>query len=159
MTENLSDKTFAIPSSQQDALRSWLRLLGASNQIRKDLQNRLQSTHGLSLSRFDILANLYRTAEGGVRLSALSRQLMVSNGNVTQVITPLIKDGLVERRACDQDARAAMVRLTPKGTALFEAIAADHATWVGHIFATLTSDDHNQLADLLDKLGTTEPDA
>lgn len=146
----------SISPTEQEALRTWLRLLGTSNLIRKTLQARLNAGYGVSLSRFDVLANLYRAPEEGVRLSDLSKQLMVSNGNVTQVMTPLVKEGLVERKPCAQDARAAIARLTKKGTALFERMAADHASWVGEIFANLSSNDHKQVANLLDKLDETK---
>jgi len=146
----------AISPKEQDALRTWLKFLGTSNLVRKTLQSRLHAGYGVSLSRFDVLANLYRAPEGGVRLSELSKQLMVSNGNVTQVMTPLIKEGLVERKPCAQDARAATARLTDKGKALFESMATDHAKWVGEIFANLSSDEHKQIANLLDKLDQTK---
>lgn len=142
----------SISPKEQEALRSWLRLLGASNQIRKDLQSRLQAQHGISLSRFDILANLYRAPEKGIRLSELSKQLMVSNGNVTQVMAPLIKEGLIERQPCADDARAAMAKLSSKGRAFFETVATDHAAWVSEIFTSLTGKDHGDLATILDKL-------
>ncbi len=146
----------SISPTEQEALRTWLKLLGSSNLVRKTLQSRLSAGYGVSLSRFDVLANLYRAPEEGVRLSDLSKQLMVSNGNVTQVMTPLVKEGYVDRTKCAQDARAATARLTDKGKALFEKMAADHARWVGEIFANLSTDDHKQVANLLDKLDQTK---
>ncbi|SDE62427.1 MarR family winged helix-turn-helix transcriptional regulator [Kordiimonas lacus] len=146
----------SISTVEQDALRTWLKLLGTSNLVRKTLQSRLSAGYGVSLSRFDVLANLYRAPETGVRLSDLSKQLMVSNGNVTQVMTPLIKEGYVERTPCAQDARAATARLTKEGRTLFEKMATDHASWVGEIFANLSPDDHKQVANLLDKLVQTK---
>ncbi|WP_020400351.1 MarR family winged helix-turn-helix transcriptional regulator [Kordiimonas gwangyangensis] len=143
-----------ISTAQQQALRSWLRLLGSSNAIRKVLTARMQAAHGVSLSRFDILANLYRAPEGGVRLSDLSKQLMVSNGNVTQVMAPLMKEGLVERKPCADDARAAVARLTAEGRATFETMASEHAAWVEDIFTPLTVAEQENLLTLLDKLGT-----
>ncbi|MCJ9429957.1 MarR family winged helix-turn-helix transcriptional regulator [Kordiimonas marina] len=141
-----------ITPHQQSALRAWLRLLNGSNQIRKTLQARLQAAHGMSLSRFDVLANLYRAPEGGVRLSDLSKQLMVSNGNVTQVMAPLMKEGLVERQASPEDGRVATAKLTAVGRTLFEAMAADHALWVEELFDTLDTDEQQMLVRLLEKL-------
>ena len=140
---------------QQQSLRTWLKLLGTSNTVRKALQTKLQATHGVSLSRFDILAGLYKAGEDGIRLSDLSKQLMVSNGNVTQVITPLIKEGFVERQPCPDDARAAMARLSPQGKSEFEKMAADHAQWVDALCDSLSPADHQTLAQILDKLDLT----
>lgn len=143
-------------SRQQQSLRSWLKLLGASNTVRKALQTKLQATHGVSLSRFDVLAGLHKAGQNGIRLSELSKRLMVSNGNVTQVITPLIKEGFVERQPCPDDARAAMARLSPQGEAEFEKMAADHAHWVDALCRKLTPEDHQTLAMILDKLDLTD---
>jgi DNA-binding MarR family transcriptional regulator len=138
--------------SQKTALRTWLKLLSVSGQMRKQLQSRLQAAHGMSLSRFDILANLYRAPEGGVRLSALSDQLMVSNGNVTQVLSPLVKDGLVVREKAKEDARAATARLTEKGRTIFMAMAADHACWVEELMNDLSVTDQQTITTLLGNL-------
>jgi DNA-binding MarR family transcriptional regulator len=137
---------------EQAALRSWLKLLGTGNTVRKALHARLQASFGISLSRFDVLAGLYRTGDAGIRLSELSKQLMVSNGNVTQVITPLIKEGYVERQPCPDDARAAMARLSPAGRAAFEKMAAAHAGWVDILFEKMSDEDHQNLARILDKI-------
>ena len=126
----------------------------SSNSIRKSLTAKMQAVHGVSLSRFDVLANLYRTAQDGVRLSELSKQLMVSNGNVTQVMAPLVKEGLVDRKPCPNDARAAVARLTNKGRKTFEAMAAEHALWVEDLFAPLDADEQQTLYGLLEKLST-----
>ncbi|WP_417456628.1 MarR family winged helix-turn-helix transcriptional regulator [Kordiimonas sp.] len=147
-----------ITEAQQRALRSWLKLLGSSNAIRKSLTAKMQAAHGVSLSRFDVLANLYRAADEGVRLSELSKQLMVSNGNVTQVMAPLLKEGLVDRKPCPNDARAAVARLTNKGRKTFEAMAAEHALWVEDLFAPLTAHEHQTLHSLLEKLSTPDLD-
>jgi len=135
--------------SQKTALRTWLKLLAVSNQMRKHLQSRLMETHGMSLSRFDVLANLYRASNEGLRLSDLSKQLMVSNGNVTQVIAPLIKDGLVIRRTSDKDARVATVNLSEKGLNRFEAMAADHAQWVEELLSTVSAGEQKTITQTL----------
>lgn len=146
-----------ISESQQRALRSWLKLLGSSNAIRKSLTAKMQAAHGVSLSRFDVLANLYRAGKTGVRLSDLSKQLMVSNGNVTQVMAPLLKEGLVDRKPCPSDARAAVARLTNKGVKTFEAMAAEHAAWVEELFLPLNASEQQTLHSLLEKLTTADP--
>jgi len=135
--------------TEKTALRTWLKLLGTSNQIRKQLQARLQKTHGISLSRFDVLANLYRAPAGGMRLSHLSDQLMVSNGNVTQVMAPLVKDGFVLRQVSKQDARVATAQLTEKGSTRFEAMATDHARWVAELLKDISEADQQSITRIL----------
>ena len=52
-------------------------------------------------------------------MGALSRALLVSNGNVTQLVQKLAKDGLVRIAPSPADRRASIVRLTAKGRADF----------------------------------------
>ena len=63
-------------------------------------------------------------------MGALSRALLVSNGNVTQLVQKLAKDGLVRIAPSPADRRASIVRLTPKGRADFAGLAAAHHDWI-----------------------------
>ena len=64
-------------------------------------------------------------------MSALSESLMVSNGNVTGVVTRLIEDGLVTRTVDQEDRRSATVRLTRKGRdAVLKMAAAHERGWM-----------------------------
>ena len=64
------------------SLRLWLRLLACRSEIEKEIRARLRAHCGMTLARFDYLAQLHRHP-GGLRMSALSRYLMVTGGNVT----------------------------------------------------------------------------
>ena len=63
---------------------------------------------------------------------------MVSNGNVTGVVSRLIEDGLVTRTVDQEDRRSATVRLTRKGREAFSAMAAAHERWMDEMFADLS---------------------
>jgi len=143
-------------AAEKTALRAWLKMLSATGQMRKQLQSRLMEAHGISLARFDVLANLYRAPAGGVRLSELSKQLMVSNGNVTQVLSPLIRDRFAIKRACEKDARAATACLTPEGTTRFEAMAADHARWVSELLGPVSTTDQKTITRILGQIPLKE---
>ncbi|MBL4787908.1 MAG: MarR family transcriptional regulator [Kordiimonadaceae bacterium] len=143
----------AFNENQKTALRAWLKLLRVSGQMRKALQSKLLQAHGVSLSRFDVLANLYRASPEGTRLSELSKQLMVTNGNVTQVLAPLIKSGLVARHISKADARSATASLTSEGSRLFTLMAHDHACWVEELMQGLSKSDQKLVTELLGQLG------
>lgn len=145
-----SDQHFS--KSERTALRTWLKMLGATNQMRKQLQARLMEAHGVSLARFDVLANLYRAPATGMRLSDLSKKLMVSNGNVTQVVAPLVRDGLIIRQASKSDARVATVFLSAKGISSFEAMAADHAHWITDLLSGINAADQKALTGILSQV-------
>jgi DNA-binding MarR family transcriptional regulator len=115
--------------------------------------------YNTTLPRFDVLAALYR-AEKGMKMSELSSELMVSNGNVTGIIERLVADGLVVRVSVENDRRAMLVRLTRKGREDFAAMAGVHRGWVDELLGGLDEDAARQLMALLGaaepKLGETE---
>ncbi len=110
------------------SVRLWLRLLSCTMAIEKDVQRRF-SARDTTLARFDLLAALDRHPEG-MTMGALSRALLVSNGNVTQLVQKLSKDGLVRIATSPDDRRASIVRQTAKGRADFAGLAAAHHDWI-----------------------------
>ena len=115
-------------------LRLWLRLLASSTQIENEVRRRLRDRFGISLARFDYLAQLDR-AKGGMKMSELSRLLMVTGGNVTGLTDELAREGLVTREASAEDRRAWIVRLTAKGKSTFATMADEHERWIRELFA------------------------
>jgi DNA-binding MarR family transcriptional regulator len=133
----------------KERLRLWLKLLKTSRDVEGNIRERLRTRYDTTLPRFDVLAALYRN-DKGLKMSELSGALRVSNGNVTGIVDWLVSDGAVVRVAVPGDRRAQLVRLTKKGMSEFEAMAAEHETWVNGIFAGLTADDCDRLMALLE---------
>ena len=140
------------PSLSKQRLRVWLRLLRATRYIENEVREGLRTGHNSTLPRFDVLAMLERTREG-LRMSELSAQLMVSNGNVTGIVERLVQDGLVERIAVEGDRRATRVRLTADGRETFAIMAAEHEIWVDGLLSDLDEDDSAELIRLLQRIG------
>jgi DNA-binding MarR family transcriptional regulator len=141
---NFSDRLGGAPHSKQ-SLRLWLKLLSCSMVVEKRLRARLDGDFKTTLPRFDVLAALERHTDG-LKMSALSESLMVSNGNVTGVVIRLIEDGLVTRTVDEEDRRSATVRLTRKGRDTFLKMAAANEQWMDEMFAELSD---NQAEDLM----------
>ena len=133
------------------SLRLWLRLLACSTDIETEIRRRLRAQFGITLARFDYLAQLHRHPDG-LRMSALSRYLMVTGGNVTGLTDELEKDGMVQRDAEPGDRRSVRVALTPKGRKVFERMASEHEGWVVELFGGVAEADRHQLYDLLGRL-------
>jgi len=83
-------------SDSKQRLRLWLKMLGCTNLVEREVRTRLRRQFNVTLPRFDLMAALERHP-GGLTMGALSKHLMVSNGNVTGVVDRLVKDGLVRR--------------------------------------------------------------
>ena len=126
------------------ALKVWLRLLACSTQIETEIRKRLRSRFGITLPRFDYLAQLYRHPDG-LRMNELSRYLMVTGGNVTGLTDELEKDGLVQREADPTDRRSFRLRLTATGRRAFERIAAEHERWLVELLSGLGANGQESL--------------
>ena len=136
----------------QDKLRAWLTLLNQARGLKKNIDRRLSEEFGISLSRFDILAALERGGKEGLKAGLLTKKLVVSDGNTTQVTNKLVRDGLVKRCKDKDDGRVVIYALTDKGAELFKSMATENRHWVSDAFSALDSDDLNQLNSLLSKI-------
>lgn len=133
-------------------LRMWVRLLRVTRAAENHLREFLRVEHGTTLPRFDVMAALYRQREG-VTMSALSRRLLVSNGNSTAVVDRLEDDGLVRRSTPRSDRRTVHVALTAAGARAFEDLAAGNERRVNALFAALSDREVDELIALLDRMG------
>ena len=64
-----------------EELRLWLRLLTCTQLVERELRTRLRDEFETTLPRFDLMAQLERVPSG-LRMSELSRRMMVTGGNV-----------------------------------------------------------------------------
>lgn len=136
------------------ALKLWLRLLSCTTQIEAQVRQRMRARFGISLARFDYLAQLHRHPQG-LKMKDLSRGLMVTGANVTGLTDELEQEGMVTREVSSTDRRAWLVRLTPGGRSGFERMAAEHEQWVLELFGGL---DAATVRRLYEDLGTLRVD-
>jgi len=135
------------------SLRLWLRLLSATTRIEDTIRQRLREQFGITLPRFDLMAQLEREPEG-LSMGELSRRMMVTGGNVTTIVDQLEKEQLVQRQSLPGDRRAFRVRLTPEGHQAFAAMASAHQGWVVELLSPLSERQQEQLHKLLGTLKT-----
>ncbi len=147
--EGLSEQSGTETSDLSKArLRAWLHILKVSRKIEGELREKMRLEFGSTLPRFDVLAALYRERDG-MRMSELSKSLMVSNGNVTGIVDRLVAEGLVVRMPVENDRRASIVRLTKAGEKDFAERALVHEAWVSELFSDLSSGDADALIRIL----------
>jgi DNA-binding MarR family transcriptional regulator len=143
-------KVHESPADHKDELRLWLRLLASTTLIEREVRRRLREQFGVTLPRFDLMAQLDRSPQG-MTLGELSRRMMVTNGNVTGLAERLVTEGVVSRRRAANDRRAHLVRLTDKGRRQFRKMAKAHERWIAGLFAGLSKREVDELLTLLGK--------
>lgn len=132
-------------------LRLWLRMLASTNAVERIVRARLREEFGITLPRFDVLAQL-DAADDGLAMSELSRRLMVTNGNLTGLTERLVEEGLVTRTASPTDKRTQIVRLSRAGKRVFDRMAPRHEEWINEIFSGLRATELTQLHSLIGKV-------
>jgi DNA-binding MarR family transcriptional regulator len=142
-----------VESESKIRLRLWLRLLKTSRSIEAVIRENLRTEFATTLPRFDVMSALSRY-DKGLKMSALSGVLKVSNGNVTGIVDRLVQDGLAIRVPVAGDRRAHRARLTQKGRDDFAVQAAAHEDWINDL---LSGFDVDTAAALCAHLDTAAP--
>jgi MarR family 2-MHQ and catechol resistance regulon transcriptional repressor len=134
------------------ALDAYVKLLRAGRAVLARVEPRL-SAAGLTPTQFGVLeAILHR---GPLSQRELSRKVLTSAGNMTDLVDKLEARALVRRARQKQDRRAVQVELTPAGRALVEPLFAAHAGDIAEVMGGLSGEELQRLSELLRKLGLT----
>jgi DNA-binding MarR family transcriptional regulator len=156
------DLASRLTHEHHQSLKLWLRMLSCTVRIENEIRSRLRSTFGITLPRFDLMAQLERHPDG-LRMGELSKRMMVTGGNVTGITDQLEQEKLVVRVPDPKDRRAYAVKLTDKGRQVFGEIAAVHERWIEELLKDVSFDDKGKLIELLSQMkrhldagGTTE---
>ena len=125
---------------------AYVRLLRVSQKIERDLALRLR-LWGLNNAQFDVLAQV--GAAEGLTQQELADHLLVTKGNVAQLVARLEGRGVIERRP---QGRTNRLYLTEEGRRLFEKAVPEHEAIVDEHLSALTPDEQRALHALLRKL-------
>jgi DNA-binding MarR family transcriptional regulator len=128
------------------AASTWLRLLKVHGLVLRRVRRRVPA--GLTLPQLDVLAQLARR-EDGMTPGELTRELLVTAGNVTGIVDRLVTLGLVERRKVPEDRRAIRVRLTAAGRRLMQRALPRHRQDVAEVLGALPDRRLRELRELL----------
>jgi DNA-binding MarR family transcriptional regulator len=129
-------------------VRLWLRLLSCETAIERRLRSLFTQHFQVTLPQFDVMAELEHAGEK-LTMSQLSKELMVSNGNVTGVVDRLEKRGFVTRLRPSFDGRVQFIELTKKGAQEFKRMAAQHDRWQADFLSELSLSEMDKLEQLL----------
>ncbi|RJL35454.1 MarR family winged helix-turn-helix transcriptional regulator [Bailinhaonella thermotolerans] len=100
---------------------------------------RLPKVQRLSFTTLSVLHTL--AGRGPQRLTALAAGEQVSQPAITQMVTKLQHEGLVERRPDPSDSRAVLVHITPAGRAIVEGRRADRIAHLTELTGRLTPEE------------------
>ncbi len=146
-----TDAESRATEEDHSSVRLWLRMLACTRLIEHRMSAGLREQFDTTLPRFDFLSQLERHP-AGLRMTEISRRMMVTGGNITRIADGLLADGLIARSVAPGDRRASIVRLTATGRRSFAEMARRHEEWIVATFAGIDDDERGQLYALLAKL-------
>jgi DNA-binding MarR family transcriptional regulator len=127
----------------------WLRLLKAHGLLLREVRRR--APFGLTLPQFDVLAQVQRRP-AGITPGELTRELLVTAGNVSVIVERLVRLGLVERHPVPGDRRAVRIRLTARGRRVMQRSIPRHRRDLESLLAGVPAEQLARLRDLLGNL-------
>src|SRR5919107_4348543 len=101
---------------RRPAVLAWLRLARVFQKI-DTRSERFFRSHGLNTAHFDVLAQV--GAARGITQQELADALLVTKGNISQLLSKLEQVGLITRR---QEGRTNCLSLTERGQAVFQLV-------------------------------------
>jgi DNA-binding MarR family transcriptional regulator len=140
-----------LTQGDHQSLKLWLRMLSCTMLVENEIRSRLRTEFGVTLPRFDLMAQLERHPNG-LRMGELSKRMMVTGGNITGITDQLEQEKLVMRVPDPKDRRAYSVKLTAAGRRAFQRMAAVHERWIAELLEGLSVGDKAQLIELLSKM-------
>lgn len=135
----------------QPTILVWLRLYRIVQKI-----DRMQAVHlrnwGLNIAQFDVLAHV--GAHKGITQQELADSLLVTKGNISQLLDRMEDLGLLSRY---QEKRNKMLVLTEKGQELFDQVVPAHEKMIAERLAVLSPSEIAELRRVLGKLDHALP--
>ena len=123
----------------------WLRLMRVFQKIDRASGEHLRAWD-LSVAQFDVLAHV--GAAEGMTQQELADSLLVSKGNVCQLVDKMEGRGWILRR---QEGRTNHLFLTEDGRKLVEEVVPAHEAMIAERFSVLSEEEQAQLYELLRK--------
>jgi DNA-binding MarR family transcriptional regulator len=140
-----------LTDDHHESLRLWLRLLTCSHLIENHVRKALAAQFKTTLPRFDLMAQLERAPQG-LQMGELSRRMLVTGGNITGIVDPLERAGLIVRTEDSADRRVYLVKLTKEGRRQFGQMAVEHESWIVNLLSGMPKREQRALSDSLSHL-------
>jgi DNA-binding MarR family transcriptional regulator len=159
----MSDRSDDGRRLDKDELAAWRGFLRVHSALVRELDAELDAAHDLPLRSYEVLLLLEDAPRHRLRMTDLSRSVLLSPSGLTRLVDRLQRDGLVARQRCPEDGRGSYAVLTTDGERRLREARMTHLAGVRQLFLDrLDADDLRRLAAYWDALvpgaAATEPE-
>jgi DNA-binding MarR family transcriptional regulator len=156
IAQELTAPVMRAPTAEQ--LRAWRTLLIAHAQITRRLEAELIAEHELPLASYDVLVQLAEAPGRSLRMIELADRVLLSRSGLSRLVDRLVRERLVERAPCLEDARGTLAVLTPTGLQRLREASVTHLRGIhDHVTGRLDDAELAELSRLLTKLTPPVP--
>lgn len=125
-----------------------LSVIGFHSYLQKRMSRAL-SIHGIGVSEYLVLNQLYRAPTQTMRRSDIAEQIGLSPSGITRLINPMEKMGLVKKQENSRDARVSLVALSAAGKQIYEDAQISFTSTSAELFEPLENKQLDVFAELL----------
>jgi DNA-binding MarR family transcriptional regulator len=142
-----------------EELEVWRTLLRVQVLISRRLQTDLLAEHDIALGSYDVLIHLAEAPGGRLRMNDLADRVLLSRSGLTRLADRLQREGLLERKSCESDARGLFAVITEAGRERIREATPTYLEGVrNHVLSRLDPAEVSRLRVILDKLGADAAD-
>lgn len=144
--KTLSKDFLSKKQEERMGILLWFRLARFYNRSLR-LSNQHLKKWKLSIAQFDLLVQI--GVHQPISQQQLAEKLFVTKGNMTQLLSKLERNGLIERK---QEWRTKHITLTNRGEQLYNEVVPEQELFQAKQFESLTKQEQKQLLSLFRKL-------
>jgi len=135
------------------ALEAWRSYLQSHAAIVRELDASLLAAHAMTTRDYEVLLYLAQSPDRQLPMSALAERTRLTRSGITRLVDGLVEAGLIQRMACDKDARVSYARLTDSGYDKLRDAGCTHVASIERLFLVhFAPAELEQLAELLRRL-------
>ena len=133
------------------AFAAWTGLWRAQGRILSAVEHELKKEGLAPLAWYDVLLELERAGDGGLRPFELERALLLPQYGLSRLLDRIEREGHIMRRPCPDDRRGQIILITPQGRDLRKRMWPVYARAIRESLTDKLSEE--QLESLRDVLG------
>jgi DNA-binding MarR family transcriptional regulator len=139
---------------------AWAALSAAHALVTEQLSAALTESCGLSINEFELLLQVSRAAEPGLRQGLLGTAVRLTQPSLSRAVARLERHGWLRRSGAPGDGRGVLVAITPAGREVFGRAADIHAQTIRTLLLDqLNPDEQELLARALTRVAESGPGA
>lgn len=99
----------------EDHIIAWARMVRIAEDVTGRTEAALKASGLPSLASYDLLLELKRAGDDGLRPYQLQQEMLMPQYNISRLIDRLARAGYLERETCPEDRRGQNLRITASG--------------------------------------------